>query len=109
MKQKARASADFLGVLTIPRKVVSLCCFSITLFAFQSAQETRVSPGMVGQRDTPATNQTWRPKRRPPDLLAVMQKGRSPRRRGLFRLQILPRGTRGVLYPCPSAGTDSAE
>src|SRR3954470_18052474 len=37
VKQKSRASADFLGVLTIPQKVVRLCCFSITLFAFQSA------------------------------------------------------------------------
>ncbi|WP_407116771.1 hypothetical protein [Bradyrhizobium sp. LMG 9283] len=58
MKQKARASADFLGVLTIPRKVVSLCGFPITLFAFQNAQKARVSPGIIGQRDTQATNQT---------------------------------------------------
>ncbi|CUU21769.1 hypothetical protein CDS [Bradyrhizobium sp.] len=38
MKQKSRASADFLGVLTLLQKVVRLCCFLITLFAFQSAQ-----------------------------------------------------------------------
>ncbi|WP_156936968.1 hypothetical protein [Bradyrhizobium sp. WSM2254] len=38
VKQKTRASADFLGVLAIPPKVVGLCGFSITLFAFQSAQ-----------------------------------------------------------------------
>jgi hypothetical protein len=30
VKQKAQASADFLGVLTIPRKVVSLCVFWTT-------------------------------------------------------------------------------
>ncbi|MBW7972471.1 hypothetical protein [Bradyrhizobium sp. BR 10289] len=39
VKQKTRAPADFLGVLAILRKVVSLCGFWITLFAFQSAQE----------------------------------------------------------------------
>ncbi|WP_167358238.1 hypothetical protein [Bradyrhizobium stylosanthis] len=37
VKQKGRASADFLGVLTFPRKVVSQCVFSTTSFAFQSA------------------------------------------------------------------------
>src|SRR3954447_18071630 len=48
VKQKTRAFADFLGVMTILRKVVSLCCFSITLFSLQSAQR---GPGYyVGPR-----------------------------------------------------------
>jgi hypothetical protein len=48
VKQKSRASADFLGVLTIPGKVVSLCVFSITLFAFQRARQDPCKYGEGG-------------------------------------------------------------
>jgi hypothetical protein len=66
VKQKTRASADFLGVLTIPRKVVTMCCFPITLFC--PPQCTRGTVAGTGPRDrgARATNRTGAAARQDP-------------------------------------------
>ena len=77
VKQKTRASADFLGVLAIPRKVVGRCCFSITLFSLQSAQR---GPGFYAglrSRGVRATNQDDSKSGSRRQAVAAMQKGRS--------------------------------
>ena len=90
MKQKTHASADFLGVMAIPRKVVGTCCISTTLFAFQRATGPRVVTDVQDRPKRADTNQrTAQGKlmRHANDARALMQsvdaKRPQRRRRGL--------------------------
>ncbi|MEY9880044.1 hypothetical protein ABIA43_001578 [Bradyrhizobium sp. USDA 328] len=109
MKQKARASADFLGVLTNSQKVVGRCGFPITLFIFQSAQEPRVSPGVFGWvTPKPRIGQVGQTAE-PESACDDAKRPQRPAPRPSCDCRSLQEATSGRAYPWPSAGAGSAE